>query len=320
MPKRLLCLAALLLSSTVGCSDIPADVAAADQLKPSATGPTHARPTASPTPTPRATPLPQLPRGGRRLFPTYQLVAFVGAPGAPALGPLDSNLDERARRLERLAASYRGGRVAQPVMELIVTTAQGAPGPDGKYRSRIDPEQIDKYLAVARKHRMLLMLDVQPGQAKPIDEIRRLERWLRQPDVGLAVDPEWQVGPGQVPGRVFGRTSGAELNGIAAYLSGLVTRYRLPEKLFVFHQLTPPIVRGETTLRAYPGVATVKSVDGIGNRGQKVATYRGLTTTLPKGIRTGFKLFYSEDTRHGALMTPAQVLALRPRPDLVIYE
>ncbi|TDD22295.1 hypothetical protein E1218_19535 [Kribbella turkmenica] len=319
MPKRLVCLAALLALSA-GCSDIPADRAAADEVE-SRPAPSTATPAATPTPAPRpAPPLPQLPRGGRRLVPAYQLVAFVGAPGSPALGPLDGNLDERARRLERLAASYRGGRVAQPVMELIVTTAQGAPGADGKYRSRIDPEQIGKYLAVARKHKMLLMLDVQPGQAKPIDEIRRLEPWLRQPDVGLAVDPEWQVGPGQVPGRVFGRTSGAELNGIAAYLSGLVAKYRLPEKLFVFHQLTGPIVRGESALRAYPGVLTVKSVDGIGNRGQKVATYRGLTTRLPKGIRTGFKLFYSEDTRHGALMTPAQVLSLRPRPDLVIYE
>jgi hypothetical protein len=85
---------------------------------------------------------------------------------------------------------------------------------------------------------MLLMLDVQPGQADPIDEIRRLEPWLRQPDVGPALDPEWEVGPGEVPGRVFGRTSGSELNAITAYLSALTVKHRLPEKLFVFHQLT----------------------------------------------------------------------------------
>jgi hypothetical protein len=201
-----------------------------------------------------------------------------------------------------------------------VVTAQGAPGNDGKYRSRIAPAQIDKYLAVARKHKMLLMLDVQPGQAKPLDEVRRLEPWLKQPDVGLALDPEWQVGPGQVPGRVFGRTSGAELNSVAAYLSSLVTKYKLPEKLFVFHQLAKPIIRNQAALRSYPGVATIKSVDGIGTKAQKLATYRGLTTGLPKGIGAGFKLFYQEDTRHGPLMTPAQVLAVRPRPELVIYE
>jgi hypothetical protein len=308
----------LICSLAVGCADVEAEVSASDRpaKKPSPSAP--AAPVQPPKPKPK--PLPELPRGGRTLFPAHQLVAFVGAPGAPALGPLDSNLEERARRLEKLATSYRGGRTILPVMELIVVTAQGAGGSDGKYRSRIDPEQIDKYLAVARKHKMLLMLDVQPGQAKPIDEVRRLEPWLRQPDVGLAVDPEWEVGPGQVPGRVFGRTSGAELNEIGAYLSAVTTKYRLPEKLFVFHQLTARIVTNEAALRPHPGVALIKSVDGIGTRGAKEATYRGLVTKLPKGVHTAFKLFYEEDTRHGPLMTPAQVLALKPRPELVIYE
>jgi len=308
-------LAIALIFLLASCADVPADVAA-DQLSQPSTQPSETATTPKPTPKP----LPQLPRGGRRLLPDHQLVAFVGAPGSPALGPLDSNLDERAARLEKLAASYRGGRKTLPVMELIVVTAQGSAGGDGKYRSRITPAAIDRYLAVARKHKMLLMLDVQPGQAKPLDEVRLLEPWLRQPDVGLAVDPEWEVGRGQVPGRVFGRTSGAELNAIGAYLSSLVTKHRLPEKLFVFHQLSKPIVHNEQTLRTHAGVVTLKSVDGIGNQGQKVATYRGLTKTLPKGIHTGFKLFYQEDTRHGALMTPAQVLALKPRPELVIYE
>lgn len=303
-----------------GCADTSPRSArdqAAAEGNSSSTTPSVTPTSAAP---PKPAPLPQLPRGGRVLLPAHQLVAFVGAPGAPALGPLDSNLDERARRLDKMASVYRGDRTALPVMELIVVTAQGAGGRDGKYRSRIDPEQIDRYLAVARKYKMLLMLDVQPGQAKPIDEIRRLEPWLRQPDVGLAVDPEWQVGPGEVPGRVFGQTSGAEINAIAGYLSAVVSKYRLPEKLFVFHQLTPRIVKNEQVLRSYPGVATVKSVDGIGTRAQKEATYRQLTTKLPRTTHAGFKLFYVEDTRHGPLMTPAQVLALRPRPELVIYE
>ncbi|WP_148256673.1 hypothetical protein [Kribbella flavida] len=314
-PNRRAVLGSFLVgAAVVGCADVQADPATTD--RPAAKSGAAAAQIAPAKPKP----LPQLPRGGRKLFPAHQLVAFVGAPGAPALGPLDSNLDERARRLERLAAAHRGGRTPLPVMELIVVTAQGAGGWDGKYRSRIKPAEIGRYLAVARKHKMLLMLDVQPGQARPIDEVRRLEPWLRQPDVGLALDPEWEVGPGEVPGQVFGRTSGAELNQIAGYLSALVTKYRLPEKLFVFHQLTKRIVQNEAVLRGYPGVAMVKSVDGIGTRGAKEATYRQLTTQLPRGVHTGFKLFYEEDTRHGALMTPAQVLTLRPRPELVIYE
>ncbi len=80
----------------------------------------------------------------------------------------------------------------------------------------------------------------------------------------------------EVGGRVLGHTSGAELDTIALYLGGLVTRHELPEKVFVFHPAP--------------------------------------------GVHAGFKLFYDEDARRGKLMTPAQVLALRPRPELVTYE
>jgi hypothetical protein len=166
----------------------------------------------------------------------------------------------------------------------------------------------------------MLLLDVQPGRADPLREIKRYQRWLSMPDVGLAFDPEWAVGPGQVPGRVFGSTTGAELDSIAAYLSGLVTRNGLPEKVFVFHQLSRRIISNEKALKQHPGVVVVKSVDGIGHMADKISTWRKLTPGMPRGVHAGFKLFYDEDTRHGKLMTPAQVLALRPRPELVTYE
>ena len=45
------------------------------------------------------------------------------------------------------------------------------------------------------------ILDVQPGRSDFMTEARRLEPWLRQPDVSLALDPEWNMGPRGVPGR-----------------------------------------------------------------------------------------------------------------------
>ena len=62
------------------------------------------------------------------------------------------------------------------------------------YRTREDPEVIDRYLRAARKAKALLVLDIQPGRAPFGPEIERLQRWLREPDVGLALDPEWHVG------------------------------------------------------------------------------------------------------------------------------
>jgi hypothetical protein len=296
-----------------GCSDGKADGGSAPVVKP-----VPKASAGSPVPAPPVDG--ELPRGGRQLFPKYQLVGYVGLPGSPALGPLDKDLDAKADKLDKLAKSYAVGRTPQPVLELIVVVASGGPGKDHKYRNRLPDEKIANYLKVARDHKMLLLLDIQPGRAKILDEVKRQERWLKEPDVGLAFDPEWAVGPGQVPGRVFGHTSGAELDSIAKYLSGLVAKYDLPEKAFVFHQLSARIVSNEKALKQHPGVVVIKSVDGIGNRADKESTWRKLTPTMATGVHAGFKLFYTEDTRHGPLMTPAQVMALKPRPEFVVYE
>ncbi|WBQ07402.1 hypothetical protein [Kribbella sp. CA-293567] len=315
--------AVVLLSSMLlvaaGCSEGKSD----DRAEAGSTPPsqTVAKPSASGTsPAPAPVADGDLPRGGRQLFPKYQLVGYVGLPGSPALGPLDKDLDAKADKLEKLAKAYAVGRTPLPVLELIVVVANGSPGKDGKYRNRISDEKIADYLEVARAHKMLLLLDIQPGRAKILDEVKRQERWLKEPDVGLAYDPEWAVGPGQVPGKVFGRTTGAELDSIAQYLSGLVAEHDLPEKAFVFHQLSARIVSNEKALKQHPGVAVIKSVDGIGSRSAKESTWRKLTPGMAPGVHGGFKLFYQEDTRHGPLMTPAEVMALKPRPEFVVYE
>jgi hypothetical protein len=41
---------------------------------------------------------------------------------------------------------------------------------------------------------------------------------------------------------------------------------------------------------------------------------------MPSHVHTGFKLFLQEDAERGPLMTPAQVLRLRPTPEYVLYE
>jgi hypothetical protein len=271
-----------------------------------------------PEPRPRT----QLPRGGRILFPRYRLVGFSGSPGSPALGRLGiGDLDARAVEMERLATRYAAGRVGLPVFELITVIVQAAPGRDGLFRVRERPEVIDAHLAAARRHRGLLLLNVQPGRAAFLDEVRALDRWLVEPDVGLALDPEWAVGPGQVPGRVFGHTTGAVLDEVARHVSGIVREHDLPEKALVVHQLAPRVLRGLGALRPHPGVVPVKSVDGIGVPAAKVATWRRLMADLPWVMRPGFKLFYEEDVAAGGpLMTPDEVLALQPTPEYVLYE
>lgn len=207
------------------------------------------------------------------------------------------------------------------MLELIAVTVHSAPGSDKLYRGRTAASVVDAHLAAARRRKFLLLLNIQPGRARFLDEVRALERWLVEPDVGVALDPEWAVGAGQVPGRVFGSTTGAELDAVAGWLSALVARHHLPEKVMVVHQLHPTIVRDEAGLRPHPGIAMVRSVDGIGRPAAKIETYRKIAARTPKHVHLGFKLFFDEDTAGGGpLMSPAQVLGLRPTPEYVLYE
>ena len=267
--------------------------------------------------TPGAGGPPSLPRGGRSIFPEHRVVAYYGAPQDEALGALGIGTPaSAARRLERQAERYaRPDRPVLPALELIAVIANRDAGQDGRYRARQTDATIERYLKAAREAKALLLLDIQPGASDFFTEAKRLERWLREPDVGLALDPEWRVAPGEVPGEVIGRVDSREVNAVTAWLAQLTAEGDLPEKLVVIHQFTDDMV-DDTTLQARDGLQIVLNADGFGTREVKEGKYDAFTRRAP-GFEPGLKLFYEEDA---GLMTPRQVLALRPPPDFVVYE
>jgi hypothetical protein len=268
------------------------------------------------TPAAQAKPL-ELPLGGRRIFPDYRVVAFYGAPQSHALGALGiGSPDDAVRRLARQARPY--AKETRPVMlalELLADVANHDAGTDGLYRTRQPPAVINRYLRAARRAKALLVLDIQPGHADFLTETRHLDRWLREPDVGLALDPEWHT-PGAVPGTVIGSVGAAKVNAVARHVAAIVRKYALPEKLFVIHQFTPNMIADKRRVRAVPGLAVTMNVDGFGDRPNKISKYR-LFTHDGTHFHRGYKLFFEEDTN---LMTPRSVLALQPRPDFIVYE
>ena len=271
---------------------------------------------------------PELPRGGRELLPRNRIVAFYGAPQDPELGVLGTTpLNVAARRLETRAREFsRPGRPALPAFELIATLAQSAPGEDGLHRLRQTDEVIARHLRAARAAKGLLILDIQPGQADFLDEVRALQRWLVEPDVSLALDPEWHVPEGVQPGSVIGSTDAATVNEVADYLSRIVQARNLPQKVLIVHQFTEDMVTDRELTRGSPGVAVISNMDGFGTAELKTGVYDRLSIKQPASHRlrrrsrdpyNGFKLFFREDT---GLMAPRDVLALDPAPDVVVYE
>lgn len=261
---------------------------------------------------------PELPGGGRRIFPDRRVVAFYGNPQDRALGALGIGTPaQAARRLRRAARGYaRKTRPVLPMFELISTVAARDPGADGLYRLHAPDAVIARYLRAARAAGAILVLDIQPGHADFLSETKRLARWLREPDVGLALDPEWHT-PGAIPGTRIGSTTADDVNAVARYLAGVVKANDLPQKLFVIHQFTDDMIVDEERLIAPSQLAVTLNVDGFGTRSAKVSKYRDFNERRPRGTHVGFKLFYEEDV---GLMAPRSVMALQPRPDLVVYE
>jgi hypothetical protein len=247
------------------------------------------------------------------------VIAYTGHPRAPGLGALGVGSPSQAvLRLRAQARAYaRPSRPAMPALELIATMATRRPGPGGLYRKHLPQALIGRYLMAARANRALLLLQIQPGRSTFPAEVRRLGRWLRQPDVGVALDPEWRLAPGQVPGRGTGSVGAAEVNAVSREMAAIVDRYALPEKLLVLYDFTGRMVRDRPQIVQRPQVATVVNVDAIGDRHAKAARYRAIAALFSPFSSFGIKLFYQEDR---GLMAPASVLALQPRPDVVTYE
>jgi hypothetical protein len=299
-----------------GCGDDRKD---ADKPQPEA-APTSLAPSAEPDPSPSPSPTAagsELPQGGRALFPAYRVVAYYGTAGTPALGVLgESDPDRIVPRLRAAAAGFATpDRKIQIAFELIATVALGGPGKDGSYSRMIDSKKIQQYVDAARRHQALVVLDIQPGRLDFLTQVKKLRPFLEQPHVGLALDPEWRMPPGQVPGKTVGQVNAAEVMAVAAYVSGIVREHNLPDKLFLLHQFRASMIPDIGSIVPQPGLAMVHHLDGFGTRSEKDATFRRLHR--PNQFHLGYKLFYDEDVN---LYQPHDVLAFQHVPDYISYQ
>jgi hypothetical protein len=144
-----------------------------------------------------------LPGGGQVLFPMRRLVALYGHPGDPSLGALgEQDLRTSIARARKVARQYR--RLSSvpviPAFEIIATVAEAHPGPDGSYSYESPLSLLGPWVKQATAAGMYVVLDLQAGRASLLAQAKRYEPLLKLPNVGLALDPEWKLGPRQVAG------------------------------------------------------------------------------------------------------------------------
>jgi hypothetical protein len=308
---------------TAGCEAEGSSTARVGTPASSSPSSTSTDPTTRDGPTPPSgsssahDPKSQLPRGGETIFPHDRVVAYYGTAGSDALGVLGSKPPEQiASEIEKAAAPYNTpGEQVLPAMELVVTVADAAPGPDGNYSHDIATSKVRRYEQAAKKNHMLLILDIQPGQSPFLPLVKHWKKLLAEPNVGLALDSEWHMPDGNTPGQVTGHADAANINKVSSWLATLTDRDHLPQKLFIFHQFTDPMIRHIDDINTPPELAVIQQLDGFGTQHLKLSKWKKLKH--PKRFHMGFKLFYTQDTD---LMSPKQVLALHPPPDYISYE
>ena len=259
------------------------------------------------------------------ILPAKRIVAYYGNPLSKKMGALgEFEKDDMLRRLKFETAKWQAADPAipvQPALHLIAVVAQAAPGNDGKFRMIMPDKVINQVYDWAKETGAVMFIDIQTGH----DDIRavlpRFEWILKNPDVHLGIDPEFNlISSGKKPGTKIGTYDAADINYASGYLKDIVKKYNLPPKVFVVHRFTRNGVTNSKSIVLRPEVQIVMHMDGWGAPWLKRDSYKEYVVAEPVQF-TGFKIFYHNDTKKGdPLMTPREVLKLEPKPLYIQYQ
>ncbi|MDY0394812.1 hypothetical protein ACFSMW_06495 [Virgibacillus halophilus] len=249
-----------------------------------------------------------------------RLVAYYGTPLSENMGILGTMSPEKMmQKLKQQTQEWSDidpERPSIPTIELIATVAQRSPGPEGLYITPPNDKVIKEYVELAKKHHALLLLDVQLGRADVMEAVKEVEQYLKLPFVHLAIDTEYSVGEGQVPGEDLGHVEGADIQEAVEYVDDMVKKYHLPDKMVLVHQFGNGIVRNKEAIHPTEHVEVPLNYDGFGDAAIKMSAYGKLVRQQPIQYG-GFKLFTKNDK---PMMTPKQVLQLDPAPVIINYQ
>jgi hypothetical protein len=258
------------------------------------------------------------------ILPDKRIVCYYGNPNSKRMGALgEYPRDDMLRRLQREVQNWTkadASTPAIPCLHMVTVVAQGDPGPSGKYRSQMRDSQVDSIYQMARSINGIFFIDVQVGTDDIRNIMPRFEEFLKRPDIHFAVDPEFYMRGGIVPGRKIGTMTASDINYVTGEMARIVRENKLPPKVLVIHRFTRNMVQGYRDIILRPEVQIVMDMDGWGAPWLKRDSYRDYVVSEPVQF-TGFKLFYHNDTKKGdPLMSPADLLKLHPRPLYIQYQ
>jgi hypothetical protein len=258
------------------------------------------------------------------ILPYKRVVAFYGNLYSKRMGVLgELPKDQMLKKLLEVSNQWQladSTLPTVPALHYIAITAQRQPGKNNKYRLRMPFKQIDTIITWANSINGIVFLDIQVGQSSVKEEASTLIKYLKLPNVHLAIDPEFAMKDGEIPGTKIGTLSSHTINEAITFLAHIVKENNLPPKILVIHRFTKAMVTDYQKIKPCPEVQIVMNMDGFGNKALKQSSYRMAIYREPVQF-TGFKLFYKNDTRgKQRLYTPEELLQFSPKPIYIQYQ
>ncbi|MEE6282099.1 hypothetical protein [Georgenia sp. MJ170] len=263
----------------------------------------------------------ELPGGGQLVFPGKRYVALYGTPSTTALGVLgEQDVPGTVERAAEHAAAYDelSDDPVIPALEIITTVASSSAGSDGNYSNELPAESLRPLIEAAGEAGQYVVLDLQPGRSSFLEQAQHYEELLEYPHVGLALDPEWNLGPDEVHMVQIGSTTAAEVNEVADWLADFTRERALPQKMLVLHQFQVRMIQTVADVDlSRSEIAVLVHADGQGSQPAKQGTWATLHANAPDIEWWGWKNFYDEDI---PMLTPQETAQVEPFPNFISYQ
>lgn len=264
----------------------------------------------------------ELPGGGGLVFPGRRMIATYGHPSGPALGQMGEQPPAEAVNVVKdWVSQYQEltDDTVVPAFEIIATVASSEPGDDGNFTNESNPEELVPYIDAITEAGGYAVIDLQPGLTTFKEQALRYEELLKRPNVGLALDAEWKLQPGQQPAAQVGSAPASEINEATEWLANLTRENNLPQKALIVHQfqlaMLPDRENIDTTA---PELSFILHADGHGSAEEKFETWNVMRQDLQPQFFMAWKNFIDEDM---PMFTPEQTYNdVSPRPWFVSYQ
>ncbi|HRX16227.1 MAG TPA: hypothetical protein P5123_07935 [Spirochaetota bacterium] len=254
-------------------------------------------------------------------FTQNHVIAYYGHPRSKMMGILGRYpIDELAKRLTKTASKYDAANGNKGVVTAFYLI-YGVCHPKGEI-GHMNDALVEKYIKFAQENGMLVFLDHQIGKYSVDYAVKKLLPFLKYPNVHLAIDPEWRT---LKPMKEIGSIYAHELNDAQKLMRDYMLENGIKGyRMLVVHQFKPVMIKQRDSVKAnYDPVVLIHNADGFGSPGAKRSAYQQNSYAKNMPFK-GFKLFYYSGYKGAGfdkpLMTPEQVLKLKPEPCIIMYQ